>query len=69
MLMNCDSLGERIRSARLSSGLTQQALAQKLGITQQGILRLEKGIRQPSFALACKLADALGISLDQLRKD
>ena len=34
------------------------------------ITELKKGrIKKPSFELACKLADALGISVDDLRDD
>lgn len=60
------TLGARIRSARQSLGLSQRTLAGQAGISQPALANLERDRRHPSFALACRLADALGVSLDRL---
>lgn len=38
-----------------------------MGVRLSVYLALEAGKREPTFADACKLADALGVSLDELR--
>ncbi|GEK88916.1 Helix-turn-helix [Alkalibacterium putridalgicola] len=48
----------------------QNQLAKKAGVNNTVISALKNGkIKKPSFDLACKLADALEVSLDDLRKD
>ena len=45
-------------------------LAGKLGVSVACVYRvLGDGSREPSWPLACRIADELGISLDQLRRD
>ena len=50
--------------------MNQEQLAKKMGVSSGTITDLKKGrIKKPSFELACKIADALEISLDELRKE
>lgn len=49
--------------ARIQAGLTQSQLAEKSGISQADICRLEKGTRNPSLALLKRLAEALDTTL------
>lgn len=50
--------------------ISQSELARRAGVNRSVISSLKKGqINKPSFDLACKLADALEISLDDLRED
>ncbi len=51
------------RRYRLSKSMTQQELAALASVTQSAISRLETGSRAPSFALACRIALALGVPL------
>ncbi|HFE65845.1 MAG TPA: XRE family transcriptional regulator [Chloroflexi bacterium] len=55
-----------IRAWREYFGLTQQALAQRAGMSQPALARLEKGDVKPRAATLKKLAVALGISVAQL---
>lgn len=48
------------------SGLTQQELADRLGVTRQTILSIEKGRFTPSVALALGLAEILGVRVEDL---
>lgn len=50
--------------------LTQYKLSKLMNVHQSVISGLKLGkIKKPSFELACKLADALEVSLDDLRSD
>src|SRR5689334_12785101 len=45
--MDQEELGERVRDARRTAGLTQMALAERLGVPLGTIERLESGITDP----------------------
>jgi putative transcriptional regulator len=67
-----ETLGRRIRRARLHRDITQKALADLVGISRNAMNKLEKGDTQnPHMSHLRKLADALGVSMDYLagRKD
>ncbi|MDQ2760507.1 MAG: helix-turn-helix domain-containing protein [Actinomycetota bacterium] len=48
---------------RVDHGLTQTALARKLGMKQPQVARLEAGDHEPSVATLARLANRLGITL------
>ena len=56
----------RIKVARVEKGLTQEELANIIGITRQTIGLIEKEQYNPTIALCLKLSQALNKSLDQL---
>ena len=49
--------------ARISQNMTQKELAEKTGIAQTEISRLENGTRNPSIKLLQRLADGMGMVL------
>ena len=49
--------------ARISQNLTQKELADKTGIDQADISKLENGTRNPSLKLLKRLADGMGMDL------
>ena len=53
-----------IIDARISQNLTQKELAEKTGIAQTEISRLENGSRNPSVRLLQRLADGMGMELN-----
>ncbi len=55
-----------VRQQRLMSGMTQQELAQRVGVTRQTILSIEKGRYTPSVALALCLAEVFEVSVEAL---
>ena len=57
---------KNIRQARKEAGLTQEQLAEKIGVTQGAIAQWENGITHPSYGILKPLAIALGKSLDEL---
>ena len=50
-----------IVDARVSQNLTQKELAEKTGINQVDISKLENGTRNPSLKLLQRLADGMGM--------
>ncbi|MDD2957255.1 MAG: helix-turn-helix transcriptional regulator [Lachnospiraceae bacterium] len=52
-----------IVDARTSQNLTQKQLAEKTGINQADISKLENGTRNPSINLLKRLADGMGMIL------
>ena len=57
------SISRAIIDARLSQNMTQKELAEKTGLAQSEISRLERGLRNPSVALLQRLADGMGMDL------
>lgn len=64
--MKEESFGTVLKQARLGLGLSQQALARKLGVRASHIGYLEQGRRRPSLKLLNDLADTLGIDKGRL---
>jgi transcriptional regulator with XRE-family HTH domain len=63
-------VGGVVAAARARAGLTRNALAVRAGLDPAYLMRLEAGtVKAPSFDAVCKLADALGVSCDDLRPD
>lgn len=52
-----------IVEARISQNLTQKELAERTGINQADISKLENGTRNPSLKLLKRLADGMGMTL------
>jgi predicted transcriptional regulator len=52
-----------IVDARISQNLTQKELAERTGINQADISKLENGTRNPSVNLLKRLADGMGMAL------
>ena len=59
-------LGLRIRRLREASGQTQHELAANAGVSPKHLGELERGRGNPSLKSLQSLADALGLSLDEL---
>lgn len=57
------SIIQAMIDARKASGLTQQQLAEKTGIAQADISKLENGSANPSLRTLRRLADGLGMRL------
>lgn len=60
------SLGERIQEARKKKNLTQDQLAEIIGVSTRYIGFIEQGQRSPSIKTADKIARVLNIKLSQL---
>jgi HTH-type transcriptional regulator / antitoxin HipB len=56
-------LGVLIRDRRIALGLNQKALADKVGVSRQWIVEIEKGKPRAEIALVLRAIDLLGIPL------
>ena len=54
-------VGQLIRGQRLALGMSQSALAEKLGLTFQQVQKYEKGWNRVGSSRLVKIADALGV--------
>lgn len=46
--------------------MTQQQLAERVGVTRQTIIAIEQGKYSPSLEVAFKIADAFGVSIERV---
>lgn len=60
------TLGKRIAHHRKRLGLTQDALAEQLGITAQAVSKWENDLSCPDIAMLPRLAEFFGITTDEL---
>lgn len=61
-----NTLGKRISELRRSRNLTQDALAEELGITAQAVSKWENDISCPDIMMLPQLADYFSVSIDEL---
>lgn len=59
-------LGERIRSARIRSGLSQRELARRLGVSPGAVGQWELGVHSPSRSRLSVLAKTLRVQVEWL---
>jgi transcriptional regulator with XRE-family HTH domain len=62
-----ETLGERIRQARIRYGMSQAELARRIGISTQGMNLIEAGkTPDPAASRVREIARVLGVSADYL---
>lgn len=59
-------LKNNLKEIRVANELSQEALAESVGVTRQTIISIEKGVYQPSVGLAIKLAKKLNKTVESL---
>ena len=64
--MNQEKIGKFIAKNRRDKGLTQEALAEKLGISTNAVSKWERGLSFPDVSLFKKLCSELDISIEEL---
>lgn len=60
------TIGENIRNFRKKHDLTQEAFADRLGVTYQSVSRWENGTTYPDLELLPAIAEALSVTFDEL---
>ena len=63
------TLGARLQELRLRRGMSQDALADKLGVSRQAVSKWERDEATPDLDKIIKLSEFYGISLDALLKE
>lgn len=66
MTAHSDELGNWLKVHRVRLGLTQADLAERAGVTRKTINSVENGIFVPSTLLSLKLANILGVTVEEL---
>ena len=64
--MDQAKVGKFISVLRKERGLTQEALGEKLGVTNKTVSRWENGNYMPDIELLVPLGEALGVSVNEL---
>ena len=59
------AIRNQVRELRALREMTQQELADKVGVTRQTVIAIEQDKYSPSLETAFKVAIALGVPLDQ----
>jgi len=66
-MTTAQEIGRRCAQAREAAGLTQQTLADAIGVSRQQVNRIERGhVKKPDLILVERIAKALGISSNRL---
>lgn len=58
--------GDRLRCVRFKAGLSQKELATRAGLSKEMVYIYEAGRKRPSPKSLLRLADALGVKVDEL---
>lgn len=69
MELNFKAIGKRIKIARIRANLTQETVAEKIGITPQHVSNIETGNSSVSLTTLVAIANLLGVSIDELLCD
>lgn len=64
--MNVEKIGSFITECRNCKGITQQQLADQLGITNKAVSKWETGQGMPDISIIPALAEILGVTADEL---
>ena len=64
--MDQKAIGAFLRQLRQENGLTQQQLAEKLGVSNRSVSRWETGATMPDFDLLMELAKYYGVGVGEI---
>lgn len=60
---------ERLKEARINAGLTQEQLAERIGVAKSTLSGYENGNREPSVAVMAKVMQTLQVDANYLYQD
>lgn len=65
--MSKNGVRNKIRTLRFhASEMTQQALAERVGVTRQTVIAIEQGKYSPSLEVAFRMARVFGVPLEEV---
>ena len=64
--MDTKTTGELISALRKEKGMTQKEVADRLGITDKAVSKWERDLSYPDTAILPRLAELLGVSVEEL---
>jgi transcriptional regulator with XRE-family HTH domain len=59
-------LGANVRRLRKETGLSQESFANEFGVDRTYVSGIERGVRNPTVSIVARLADALGVDVQDL---
>ena len=59
-------LGRKVQKLRKEKGLTQEKLAEKVGVSTTWIGYIETGFRRPNLKMVYKIANVLGVKVKDI---
>ena len=62
------NLSESVKKLRTAKGMTQEELAEAVGVQTSMIGHIERGTKIPSWAVALKLGEVLECTVDEMCK-
>ena len=66
MGLDFKAIGKRIKIARIRTNLTQETVAERIGVTPQHISNIETGNSRVSLTALVAIANLMGVSVDEL---
>lgn len=63
-----ETISNKVKKLRKKVGVTQEKLAEEVGVTRQTIIAIEKGNYAPSLSLAFKIADFFNTKVEKVFK-
>ena len=60
------TLGQNIQTARKAKGMSQEALAEKIGVSRQAVSKWENGTSDPSTSNLIAIAKLFNLSAEEL---
>lgn len=64
----CVQVINLLREEREGRGISKYTLSARCGLAQQTISYMERGLRQPSFETILRIADGIGVNLEDVIK-
>jgi len=68
MKNEAEKLGQNLKNIRMEKGISQVDIARLLGVSRGFVSNVENGKTNPTLATITKLANAVGVSSDELLK-
>ena len=62
-------ISDRIKELRTSKGVTQETMANMIGVSPQAISKWEQNTTMPDISMLVPIADYFGVSVDYLLRD
>lgn len=63
---NTDTLGKRIMALRKAAGMTQEQVAERLGVSPQAVSKWENDVSCPDVTMIPRIARLFNVSTDEL---
>ena len=66
--MNHNNIADNVKRLREARRMTQEQLANELGVTFQAVSKWENGVTMPDVMMMPQIAQVFGITIDELYK-